>query len=441
LTENVTTFATLIADGALQIGDGYRAKNSELNGNGLPFMRSALVQDSGINLAEAERFPEEQTQMLQPKCTRPDDVVITTKGNSTGRTAVIRSDHPIAVYSPHLSFWRVLNRTVVDPGFLRQWSRSNRCQDQIRAMMSSTDMAPYLSLGDQSRLQIVLPPLPRQLAIAGILGVLDDKIELNRKMSAALETIARALFKSWFVDFDPVRAKAEGRDPGLPAEIAALFPDSFEDTAHGQIPSTWTLELIGEIADIVGGSTPSTSVPSYWGGPFGWVTPKDLAELANPVLLATNRTISEEGLSKISSGLLPVGTVLLSSRAPIGYLAVTLIPVAINQGFIALKARQGISNLFLFRWVEASLEEILARANGSTFLEISKTNFRPIPVVVPAARVMQTFDAIVRPLHERLVLCERQARMLAALRDALLPKLISGELRVGEAERVLAASA
>ena len=128
--------------------------------------------------------------------------------------------------------------------------------------------------------------------------------------------------------------------------------------------------------------------------------------------------------------MLPKGTVLLSSRAPIGYLAVAEISVAINQGFIAMTPKTGTSNIFLLLWASVAHEEIVSRANGSTFLEISKANFRPIPVVTPSADVMRVFEELARPLYERIVESARESRNLAALRDTLLPKLISGEVRL-----------
>ena len=283
-----------------------------------------------------------------------------------------------------------------------------------------------------------IPPLTEQRAIAQILGTLDDKIELNRRMSETLETMARALFKSWFVDFDPVRAKAEGRDPGLPKHIADLFPDSFEDSELGEIPRGWGAGTIDDLADVVGGSTPSTAEGAYWeGGTHCWVTPKDLSPLTVPVLLDTERRITDRGLAKLGSGLLPVGTVLLSSRAPIGYLAVTEVPVAVNQGFIAMKPRVGVPSLFLLLWARAMNEEILSRANGSTFLEISKSNFRPIPAVLPRQAVLSAFDRIATPLFRSIVTKERESRTLSTGRDTLLPKLISGELRVKNAEQLM----
>jgi type I restriction enzyme S subunit len=167
---------------------------------------------------------------------------------------------------------------------------------------------------------------------------------------------------------------------------------------------------------------------------------RGLAPLVVPVLLGTERRITDAGLAEVSSGLLPAGTVLLSSRAPIGYLAVPEMPVAINQGFIAMKPRAETPNLFLLLWARFAHDEIVSRANGSTFLEISKANFRPIPLVVPSRPVMKAFEDFVRPLYRRIVVNERQSATLFAIRDALLPKLLSGNIRVKAADSAVAAS-
>jgi type I restriction enzyme, S subunit len=148
----------------------------------------------------------------------------------------------------------------------------------------------------------------------------------------------------------------------------------------------------------VGGSTPRTNETAYWeGGTHYWATPKDLSRLSVRALLSTERRITDEGLGQISSGLLPAGTVLLSSRAPIGYLAIAEVPAAINQGFIAMKAKQGISNQFLLNWADHAQAEIVSRANGSTFLEISKAAFRPIQVLTPSSALMESFHRALNP--------------------------------------------
>jgi type I restriction enzyme S subunit len=281
-------------------------------------------------------------------------------------------------------------------------------------------------------LQIRVPPLREQRAIAAVLGVLDDKIALNSRMSATLEAMARALFQSWFMDFDPVRAKLDGRLPaGLDEATEALFTPEFQASELGRIPKGWTVEPIGDVVNCVGGGTPSTAEPKYWDqGIHCWATPKDFSSLQAPILLGTDRKLTEAGVAKISSGLLPVGTLLLSSRAPVGYLAISAIPIAINQGFIALMCNERASNIFMLNWCQSNMAEIESRSTGTTFAEISKRNFRPIPMVLPPKDLIGAFTAKVQPLYSQIAANLQQSRTLATLRDTLLPKLLSGEVRV-----------
>jgi len=434
-----TTIGQVLArdGGSVKTGPfGTVLKAKEYGRAGVPLISVGEVGYGTLRVDErTPRAPKEVVERLPEYVLRAGDIVFGRKG-AVDRSAMVGADQDgwflgsdgIRLRLPSSIESRYLAYQLQSLG-IRSWL----IQHATGTTMASLNQAII------ERVPIVLPPLPEQRAIAHILGTLDDRIELNRKMNETLEAMARALFQSWFVDFDPVRAKAEGRDPGLPQPLAALFPDSFEDSALGDIPRGWQVRTIGDLAECVGGSTPSTKEPRYWdGGTHYWATPKDLSGLAVPVLLDTERKVSDIGLGQISSGLLPPGTVLLSSRAPIGYLAVAEVPVAINQGFIAMKPRPGVSNLFLLSWAKAAKEAILSRANGSTFLEISKANFRPIPVVSPSGPVMAAFHRQVRPLFERVVAAEREGQTLTALRDALLPKLISGELRVADAERFLA---
>ena len=282
-----------------------------------------------------------------------------------------------------------------------------------------------------------LPPIAEQDRTLSILGALDDKIDLNRHMNETLEAIARATFKDWFVDFGPTRAKMEGRAPYLARDIWALFPNQLDDEGK---PEGWIASTMGEEVDVVGGSTPSTKEPAFWGGDIAWATPKDLSALSTPVLHCTERQITDAGLSQIGSGLLPVGTVLLSSRAPIGYLAIAQIPTAVNQGFIAMNCHKRLSNLFVWLWTQANMEAVLRNANGSTFQEISKANFRPITVTVPKPDILRAFDEIVGPLLDRIITNEKENRSLVVTRDFLLPKLMSGEVHMKENARVAEAA-
>jgi len=302
---------------------------------------------------------------------------------------------------------------------------------QYKGVSGQTDMAEYVSLRDQRMMTIAIPDIDFQRSIAHILGTLDDKIELNRRTNQTLESIARALFKSWFIDFDPVHAKAAG-DPvaNLDPATAALFPDTFEDSELGKIPAGWEVHEIGDLVDCVGGGTPSTKNPKYWeGATHHWTTPKDLSSIEAPVLTDTARRLSDAGLAKVSSGLLPVGTVLLSSRAPVGYLAIAAVPVAINQGYIALKPTPEAPTAFLLNWCFQNLDAIKARATGTTFAEISKKAFRPMPCVVPPPPLAAGFAAVAEPLYDKITANIHQSRTLAILRDALLPELLTGKLK------------
>jgi len=277
---------------------------------------------------------------------------------------------------------------------------------------------------------ITFPEFGEQKRIGELLGALDDKIELNRRMNETLEAIARAIFKDWLIDFGPTRAKMGGRTPYLADGIWSLFPDRLDEEGK---PEGWVNSTIGQEVDVVGGSTPSTKESVFWGGDIAWATPKDLSSLSTPVLLSTERQISDIGLGQIGSGLLPVGTVLLSSRAPIGYMAIAQIPVAVNQGFIAMVCKKRLSNVFVWLWTQANMDTVHQKANGSTFQEISKANFRPIEVIIAKPEILRAFDEAVTPLFERIVANEKESHALAATRDFLLPKLMSGEARVADA--------
>ncbi len=318
-----------------------------------------------------------------------------------------------------------------DIPFVR-WCLLSKPLQELMVAWSNTTVQTTLNLKEIKRLPIPWPPKKERDAIARILSSLDDKIELNRQMNETLEAMARAIFKSWFVDFDPVRAKAEGRQPaGMDAATAALFPDGFDEVERREVPKGWRVGMIGELTTIVGGSTPSTTNPSFWDeGTHPFATPKDLSELSTPILSNTERKITDAGVDQISSRILPVGTVLLSSRAPIGYIALTTSLVSINQGFIAIICDKKLPNYYVLSWIRENLPSIIDRANGTTFPEISKSNFRPMEIIAPFQAVLEKFVEQVKPLYAKIEINEQQSHTLAQIRDVLLPKLMTGEIQV-----------
>lgn len=283
-----------------------------------------------------------------------------------------------------------------------------------------------------------------RVKIGEFLASFDHKIELNRKQNETLESMCSALFKSWFVDFEPVKAKRDGRWkkgmslPGMPEKLFDAFSDALVETELGGIPKGWKISKIGEVADVVGGATPSTKEPKYWeGGSCCWATPKDLSGKTIPVLIDTKRKITDQGVEKISSRLLPIGTVLLSCRAPVGYLAINYVETSINQGFLALNCNALVSNYYILYWGNYNIETILNHSNGSIFKELTKINLIKLPIIVPPVSILEMFNYFCDPIFEKIVSNEKENKLLERLRDSLLPKLMSGELRAPDADKFL----
>ena len=401
-------------------------------------IRSQNVLNEGFRHEGLAYIGQQHASDLAGVEVRRGDVLLNITGDSVARVCQVDASILPARVNQHVAIIRP-DAARLDPRFLRYSLVDPTTQAKLLSWAASGGTRNALTKGMIEAIDVKAPAaVSEQRAIAHILGALDDKIELNRRMNETLEAMARALFKSWFVDFDPVRAKMEGRDTGLPRNIADLFPDRLVDSEMGEIPEGWEVSEVGKEVDAVGGSTPSTKEPSYWlEGQRYWATPKDLSKLLSPVLLDTSRKITDAGLQKISSGTLPVGTVLMSSRAPIGYLAIAEVPTAVNQGFIAMKCEKRLPNLYVLYWCHHNLGHIKDIAGGSTFPEISKKAFRPISVLVPSEPILQAFERLSHPLYGQLVVNMKQSATLATLRDTLLPKLISGEIRVPTAERLV----
>ena len=401
--------------------------------SGYPYVAIPQLKEGRLALNDVRRIsPEHFIDWTRKAKPQHHDVILSRRCNP-GETAYVPAGLECAL-GQNLVLLRA-DGSKLYPPFLRWLVRGPDWWEQVGTFINVGAVFDSLKCADIPNFRFSLPPLAEQKRIVEVLGVLDDKIELNRRMNATLEATARTLFQSWFVDFDPVRAKLDGRTPsGMDAATAALFPDSFKETELGHIPRGWSVQPVGDVIDCVGGGTPSTSEPKYWeGGTHHWTTPKDFSSLQAPILLNTDRKLTDAGIAKISSGLLPAGTLLMSSRAPVGYLAISAIPVAINQGFIAMKCNESTSNYFMLNWCQQNMAEIEGRATGTTFAEISKQNFRPIPFILPSQEIMTAFSARVAPLYARITANLRESRTLATLRDTLLPKLLSGELSVKEA--------
>lgn len=423
-----TTFQHLIDEGSLEIGDGYRAQNNELGGTGPIFLRAGHVTDTHIDFTGVDRFHEHLAAKVRSKMSMEGDTIITTKGNSTGRTAFATDRLPQFVYSPHLSYWRSLDPDKLCSGFLRYWSQCVEFVDQLSSMKGSTDMAPYLSLTDQRRLSITLPPAPEQRAIADVLGTLDDLIELNRETNELLEEMARALFKSWFLDFDPVRAKLEGRPPvGMDAATAALFPDHFQDSELGQIPKGWVNSTIGDICEINGWTLGKNDVLEKL--EYVEISEVNRGNIANMAVYHRGDEPSR-ARRRLRHGDTVLSTVRPDRRAYFLALNPPVNRVA-STGFAVLTPSKAPWSFVHAAMTQSEISDQLGHlADGGAYPAVRPEIISGIEVVIPTTQsILAAFHRICAPLFEVAESNRLESRDLATLRDTLLPKLLSGEVK------------
>ncbi len=402
----------LCEKGGVQTGPfGTQLHKEDYVNTGTPII---TVEHLGENRIVHEDLPlvsDVDKKRLSKYSLKTGDIVFSRVG-SVDRRALVQPEENGWLFSGRCLRVRP-NQVLLDSRWLSYFFGLPAFKSYIRGIAVGATM-PSLNTKILSDVPVYYPLIAVQRAAAKLFVILDDRIALLRETNATLEAIAQALFKSWFVDFDPVRAKQEGREPqGMDADTAALFPDSFEESELGLVPKGWRILLLGDAVKSVGGGTPNTKEVSFWEpAEFAWTTPKDLSGLQSPVLLKTERLLSAKGVSNVSSGLLPVGTLLLSSRAPIGYLAITQIPLSINQGYIAMLPSSKLPPLYMLFWCKQNMEIIKSHSNGSTFMEISKKAFRSIPAIVPSVAVLNSYLSVVDSVFERLVENEKQPKPL-----------------------------
>jgi type I restriction enzyme S subunit len=278
---------------------------------------------------------------------------------------------------------------------------------------------------------VPLPDLPTQIAINEVIYLIDQQIANNKALSRNLEALAQSVFKSWFIDFDPVLAKKKGENPfGMDKETAKLFPDSFVESEFGEIPEGWKFHEVSDVVRFCGGGTPSTKKSEYWDGEHLWTTPRDLSRQIGIITIDSERKLTDAGISKISSKLLPKHSVLMSSRAPIGYLTVAAFPTAINQGFIGFPFQKPYSPLYILNWLHFNMNEIKSRSGGGTFAEINRTAFKSIPFLFSSDALLLKFEHLMEPTLAKLESNTIENSLLEGTRVRLLSGLIDGEIEL-----------
>ncbi|MEI6830147.1 MAG: restriction endonuclease subunit S [Synechococcaceae cyanobacterium ELA445] len=417
--------------GSIKTGPfGTKLKASEYTATGVPVISVGEVGFGRLRVHhDTPRVDDTVSSRMPEYLLKAGDIVFGRKG-AVERSAQVQPDED--GYFLGSDGIRIrLNVEECDPKFISYQLQTTAHRSWMIQHAAGTTM-PSLNEGIIRRIPIVLKPLAEQKAIAAVLGALDDKIELNRRMNAKLEEMARALFQSWFVDFDPVRAKLDGRQPvGLDPGTAALFPEHLEDSPLGHIPKGWEVRTIESLCDVItSGGTPARMHMAYWEpGTIPWFK---TGELLDGPLIDAEEKISKEGLTKSACKLWPAGTILFALYASptVGRFGVLTKPSTANQAAAALIAKPIYGVPFLMGLLYEARAELQRVAVGAAQQNINQGVLKSHVVIAPPPALAKAYSVKVAPWFDQRIKLAEQSRTLATLRDTLIPKLLSGELKV-----------
>lgn len=407
-----------LADITLKIGSGSTPPGGEAvylpTRRNFGFVRSQCVHDRYFDVAAISFISDEDAAHLQGVRLQKDDILlnITGDGVTFSRACAV----PIAILpacvNQHVAIIRP-DPSKLDSGYLLSYLTHKQTKSYIESFNAGGSRRA-ITKGHIEKFLLPLPPLREQVSIARTLGALDDKIDLNRRMNETLEAMARALFKSWFVDFDQDQP---GYQESMPEQIESPLSDMIE---------------------LIGGGTPSTSNQGYWGGDIPWFSVADAPSSSDVFVNDTEKTITRLGLENSSTRMLPEHTTIVTARGTVGKVALTARPMAMNQSCYGIRGKDGRPAYFTYFLVRSCIQGLQARTHGSVFDTITRATFDAITVNDPGIAAAEAFDAAVDPIMSKIKANNNQSRTLAALRDLLLPRLLSGQLRLKDAEKMVA---
>jgi len=432
----------------LEIIDGDRGKAypqiTDFNCKGYClFLNAGNVTSTGFNFETCVFITEEKDNELRKGKLESHDIVITTRG-TVGN---------IAYYSPSIPFKHIRinsgmvilrpNVEFIIPEFLYYSLISPFFKNQLKSFTSGSAQ-PQLPIRDLSNISLYLPSLQQQKSIIEKIKILDQKIELNRKMNETLEKMAQAVFQDWFVDFGPVKRKLKGinnpvailggliTNPAKAQEIASLFPDQF---AENGLPRGWDLKPLTNLASIISGGTPKTSESKYWNGDIPWYSIVDAPKSGEVFVLDTQKHITIEGLNNSAARLIRPNVTIISARGTVGKLAIADHAMCFNQSCYGIEANNCINDYFIYLNLIHALNRLQNMAYGTVFSTITRKTIEKIFINIPSNDLLISFSTCVDPLFNLIKHNGEQIRTLAEMRDLLLPKLMSGEISVDELEK------
>lgn len=301
---------------------------------------------------------------------------------------------------------------------------------QLIQTIAKQTAATSITSTDFVSLSVPYAPLDRQKEIGDFLFLFDKKCEFNTQTNQTLEQMAQAIFKSWLVDFDPVKAKINGEQPeGMDEATASLFPEKLVESELGLIPEGWEVSALSELIKLTGGGTPKRSEETYWNGDIPWFSVKDVPSGSNVFVVDTDEKITELGLSKSSTKLLPKGTTIITARGTVGKLALVGTDMCMNQSCYGIRGKE-VGDYYNYFNLKQAVSTLQQNTHGAVFDTITTKTFDTYSLAFGGVELANKFDALIAPLLQKIEANVRQNIELSALRDTLLPKLLLGEIEL-----------
>lgn len=398
-----------------EIIDGDRGKNYPKQDEFYPqgyclFLNTGNVTKEGLIFEENQFITKEKDEALRKGKLKRGDIVYTTRG-TVGNAGYYNSNVPYE--NVRINSGMVILRAnveIVDARFLYQILKSEYYRPYFKQYCTGSAQ-PQLPIKNFSQIYLNVPDIKTQHRIADIVSAYDDLIKNNQRQIKLLEEAAQRLYKEWFVDL--------------------RFPGHENTKIVDGVPEGWRVASIADICDTVGGGTPSTKIQSYYEkGDILWVTPTDITRNFSLALLDTEKKITPEGLKNSSANMLPAETILMTSRASVGFFGMCKYEVCTNQGFISCIPKRENLQMYLLFNLKSRVEEIRQKAGGSTYLEISKTVFRELKIILPKGEVLAEYQKNVHDIFDEIYCRTEMIKSLVDMRNRLLPKLMSGEVEV-----------
>lgn len=403
------------------LGDGAHSK-VERQKNGIPYLTSKNIKQGYLDLTKVDYISKiDHSKLFSPteksvKDLRPGDILVGIIG-TFGNVYLYKEDDYFGI-SSSIGILRPKKELIL-PEFLYFQVKSTFFSRTVE-MIKGGSVQGYTNLPTLRSIPVYLPSLFEQKKILDILLNIENKIDLNKKIIKNLEQISQALFKHWFVDFEFPDEK------GNPYKTSG---GKLVDSELGMIPIDWKVELLHGFVDFLSGGTPKTTVQEYWNGSIPFFTPKDAK--ANPYTTITEKTITELGLEKCNSKLYPKNTLFITARGTVGKLALANKAMAMNQSCFALKHKEN-QQFYLYHVVENLVKKIILGANGAVFSAVNLSDLKHLKYTYSNENLISKFENTVSFFYDQMSLLEEENIKLQQIRDSLLPKLLSGEIKISD---------